>query len=263
MTPLHRILPPDPTLCVCGKRDCGIPFGYCHCRCRNKTPLARQRMPDRNLYAGFPLQYINGHNAKKPVGIPEYEPPFLLDNEPCRWLPLSKGYFFIVDDDRYEELLQWRWYAHLEPRSGKVYAVRHDGSDNGVRKAQVALHRHLLPPPPGLTIDHKNGNCFDNRVSNLRPATHHQQVQNRRAHRNGKFPYKGVSMTSFKSSIRYHGAEIYLGCRPLIEEAAMAYDCAARLLFKEFACLNFPEITNYPEWCDAIKVKCLRALASG
>jgi hypothetical protein len=261
MTPLRRIVPPDPSLCVCGIRECGIPFGYCHCGCGEKCKVARQRMIHRNLYAGFPLQYINGHNAKLPPRVDDDQEPFFLDGEPCLWLPASKGYFFIVDAGRYEELMGHRWYAHLEERSGKVYAVRHQQMVGGKRPPQVALHRHVLPPPPNKTVDHKNGNSLDNRQSNLRPATMLQQIQNRRKHKRG-LKYKGVYSSRYKAGITYYGRGLCLGTYSAMENAALAYDCAARILFSEFANLNFPDITDYPDWCDGIKVKCLRALES-
>ena len=257
MTPLRRILPPDPSACLCGKSDCDIPFGYCHCGCGERTKLARQRI--RNLYAGFPLLYINGHNAiKRPVI--ECEPPFFLNGSACRWLQASKGYFAIVDADKYEELMQWRWFGHHQKACDKVYLMRHGGTKNGVRSPLVLLHRYLLSAPPDKTVDHINGNSLDNRLSNLRIATMRQQIQNRKKHRRGILPYKGVYLGAHKAGITHYGNHVHLGCYKTVENAAIAYDCAARILFGEFANLNFPERTVYPDWCAPIKEKCLRIL---
>jgi hypothetical protein len=260
MTSLRRILPPDSTLCVCGIRDCGIPFGLCYCGCSQKTELARQRVPARNLYCGFPLQYVNGHNARV-IPLLEDEPAFFLDGEPCRWLPVSKGYFFVVDAAKYERLMRCAWSAHAEKKTGKVYATRSGPTIEGTRTPQIPLHRELLNAPRGMEVDHKNGNSFDNRLSNLRLATRRQQVHNRRPNR--QHLYKGIHViTKCKAEIRFHGQSLYLGSYADFRDGAIAYDCAARILFGDFAWLNFPDIVNYPVWTSDIRVKCQRALES-
>ncbi len=66
---------------------------------------------------------------------------------------------------------------------------------------------------------------------------------NRGAKARNKYGYKGIGKLSknrFKASIMAGTKELYLGSFKTIEEAANAYDDAARIYFKEDAALNFP-----------------------
>ena len=48
--------------------------------------------------------------------------------------------------------------------------------------------------PPGFEADHANGNPLDNRRTNLRIVTHHQNVMNRRGW--GRSKHKGVGRST-------------------------------------------------------------------
>ena len=66
----------------------------------------------------------------------------------------------------------------------------------------------------------------------------------------GSNPYKGVCFLSdgrWQAQINYNGRAIYLGRFRHSCEAAKAYDYAARILFGEFAYLNFPECTEHSQ----------------
>lgn len=56
--------------CVCGKEDCGIDFGYCHCGCNQKTKINKQSSNKSGCMAGDPNIYKAGH-FKKPQTLPE------------------------------------------------------------------------------------------------------------------------------------------------------------------------------------------------
>lgn len=92
---------------------------------------------------------------------------------------------------------------------------------------------------PQTLIDHKNGIRTDNRIDNLRLCTTSQNQQNK-APLNGRF--KGVTALPsgrFQAQINVSGVQLYLGTHDAAEDAAAAYDTAARTHFGEFARLNF------------------------
>lgn len=95
-------------------------------------------------------------------------------------------------------------------------------------------------------IDHKNGIKSDNRIDNLREATHAQNNANFASKMGKHSIYRGVTKGArcvrFSASIRdpNEGRRIRLGSFLTQEEAARAYDAAAHRIYGEFARLNFP-----------------------
>lgn len=88
-------------------------------------------------------------------------------------------------------------------------------------------------------IDHVNGNCADNRISNLRLADRSTNSANQRKHRYGKNPFKGVTFErrgqKWVARIQKNGKQTHLGSFQTVEEARLAYIKAAVALFGEFA----------------------------
>lgn len=155
---------------------------------------------------------------------------------------LSQGFVALVDDEDYERLNQFKWFAHKSYNT--YYAQRHTGPRSN--RHLVHMHREVLPTPTGFTPDHINWNGLDNRKDNLRPATGSQQQWNTRKQLSKNSKYKGVTK-AHKSKIHPWVAVLvskrkhyYLGCFATEEDAARAYDRAAREEFGEFAVLNFP-----------------------
>jgi hypothetical protein len=114
-------------------------------------------------------------------------------------------------------------------------------------KKKTYLHRMLLDAPDGQRVDHRNGNPLDNRKANLRPATHQQNMFNRRkAQTYGKKPttssFKGVSWDNscgrYKARIMKDRVNHYLGSFMDERSAHMAYARAAQEMFGEFAYTN-------------------------
>jgi hypothetical protein len=97
---------------------------------------------------------------------------------------------------------------------------------------------------PPDEVDHKNCNGLDNRRENLRKATTAENMRNsmKRGHSSSRF--KGVSLVQrtkeWDVSIRMNYESIRIGRFTSEEEAARAYDEAARRLHGEFARVNFP-----------------------
>lgn len=97
------------------------------------------------------------------------------------------GRVVIVDDEDYAFLSAWSWLC-----SSKGYAVRYERTPVGRR--QVRMHRVIMGLARGdvRQVDHRNGDPLDNRRSNLRVATHRQNMQNRRSARGSASAYRGV-----------------------------------------------------------------------
>lgn len=75
---------------------------------------------------------------------------------------LSKGLYALVNDEDYDWLMQWSWYASNESRGTKWYAIRRE---NGIK---IRMHRAIVEHrgvviPPGYVVDHINHNSLDNR----------------------------------------------------------------------------------------------------
>lgn len=84
---------------------------------------------------------------------------------------------------------------------------------------------------PACVIDHINGDTTDNRISNLREATHQQNSMNRDLDKNNKNGYANVRKTA---SGRW-SARITLGVFDTFEEARDAWNESARYYHGEFA----------------------------
>lgn len=122
-------------------------------------------------------------------------------------------------------------------------------SSNGYLKIQIhknSYWAHRLAwllghgeDPKDSEIDHINGNGSDNRLSNLRLATHAQNLQNTRRPRNNKCGHKGVAWHSrakkWRAYIQANGRRHYLGYFESPEDGHAAYLAAAEKLHGEFA----------------------------
>ena len=108
----------------------------------------------------------------------------------------------------------------------------------------VYLHRLIMRAPPGMQVDHINGDPLDNRRSNLRLATHGQNMANR-AMRRTVAPYRGIGQRkdggSWRAIICHEGKVHRSRWVRDPEDAAREYDRMARALHKEFALPNFAE----------------------
>jgi hypothetical protein len=110
---------------------------------------------------------------------------------------------------------------------------------NGVSmKAHRVIWALFNGADPVDQIDHINGTKTDNRISNLRQATHQQNQWNTKGRTKSGLP-KGVHLRcdgkKFCAYIKRDGKVKNLGSFDTAEEASEAYASAARLAFGRFA----------------------------
>ena len=143
------------------------------------------------------------------------------------------GLCAVIDEQDADLIGGYRW--HLA-----------DSGYASVSRGGKLLHIHslILDLPTGYLPDHINRDRLDNRRENLRKATHRQNQLNRGPRTSSLSGYKGVSLVrsngKWQARIFVDGCNYSLGAYESPEDAARAYDVAAKHHFGEFAYLNFP-----------------------
>ena len=118
-----------------------------------------------------------------------------------------------------------------------------NGEMSNKRIHRLAAEAFILNLSDLPCVDHKNRNCLNNHLSNLRWCTRKENQHNRSKNKNTSSIYKGVCfykpLNKWHVRIRHNGHQIHLGYFSDESEAARAYDQKASELFKVFAKLNF------------------------
>ena len=156
-------------------------------------------------------------------------------------IKLTQGKVAFVDDEDYEVLNQWKWYAHNT--HGIWYAYRN--TNNGKKRTQLLMQRVILQTPIGMQTDHINHNGLDNRRANLRACTPSDNQHNRLIDRDKTSQLKGIywnkKAKKWIARITFNMKLIQLGRFDSDIEAAKAYDQAAINHYGQFARTNFIE----------------------
>lgn len=154
----------------------------------------------------------------------------------CIKFPVGE-YVATVDADDRDLVAAYHWHAARRPNT--VYVAH---SKPRPARGMLLLHRVVCAAPPGVEVDHRDGNGLNNRRANLRLATSGQNKANSRKRGGTTSQYKGVSWFQrtgkWHAEIQAHGQRHYLGYFYEETEAAAAYDAAAIEIWGEFAQVN-------------------------
>ena len=153
-------------------------------------------------------------------------------------IPLTHGQVAQVSDEDYDELSKYRWIAVWAAHAHTYYAVHCSGQNT------IIMHRIILNAKPKQWVDHIDHNGLHNERTNIRFCTATENSRNCQKHRDGSSRFKGITRCkkTGKWVVRLwkDGIHYYFGYFVNEEDAARAYDTAAREHFGEFALTNFP-----------------------
>lgn len=155
-------------------------------------------------------------------------------------LRLTTGEIALVDDEDLPRLIGRRWYAVRDEHT--TYAQARFGERG--QSTLISLHHAVMQVASSTRLDHRNLDGLDCQKQNLRLTTPTTNSQNRRKFAGTLHPFKGVTRYGFphrpwRAAITVNKKRMHLGYFASIEEAAHAYDQAAREHFGEFARCNF------------------------
>jgi|SRR6478735_6686892 len=147
-------------------------------------------------------------------------------------ITLTAGKVALIDECDLPVVQQYSWY-YLWTRNKEYAATKLNGKT-------TYMHRLILE---GDEIDHIDGNGLNNQRSNLRSATHQQNLANQKLSAASTTGFKGVTKdkrlkAKWMAQTKYNGQRVYIGKFNSPEEAACAYDEKMVELHGEFAKTN-------------------------
>lgn len=155
-------------------------------------------------------------------------------------IQLTQGAVAKIDDGDYCRIAAYKWYYIKNNRHGG-YAVRSETvSYDPYRRRRVWMHHEIYGPIPfGYEIDHVDVDGTNNQKSNLRLCNRSQNACNGHLRSDNQYGTKGIRYHApngkYQARVIVNGRRVSLGYYFTVEEAARAYDLAARLEYGEFA----------------------------
>ena len=144
-----------------------------------------------------------------------------------RTIPLTKGQVTLVDEEDYESLIQYKWYAKWDKDTESFYVFCNMRDANGNRYLQ-SLHRQLFGLLPGdpSQPDHLNHDTLDNRRENLVLGTVSNNQRNTSIRSDNSSGYRGVTWDSqrglWRAFISVEKKQVKLGRYKTLTEAVTA-----------------------------------------
>jgi len=159
-------------------------------------------------------------------------------------ITLTQGKVALVDDEDYDFLMQWKWFAHFRAKR-HWYACRNSTVSEGLPRRTIQMHVVIKGEVEGKVTDHRNGETLDNQRHNLREASYSDNASNTAKRKNSSSQYLGVQLwTDHRINKTYWVAVIRKG-KVLVrkyfnneDNAATAYNILALKHHGEFAKQN-------------------------
>jgi hypothetical protein len=151
----------------------------------------------------------------------------------------------LLDYDPETGLFTWKKTSSNRAVAGSIAGTLHRSGYpmikiNGKRyRSHRLAYKMFYGSDPVDQVDHIDCDKSNNKIANLRDATRSQNQKNRGAQKNNTSGFKGVSYLSKRkrwlAQIWYNHKKIYLGSYKTKEDAASAYEKAAKEHHGEFA----------------------------
>lgn len=171
-----------------------------------------------NAEQDIQLRPAEGTSGESLICVPTSAGCFIGDK--MKRIPLTRGQFAIVDDEDYERLNKYKWYAQWNRTTNSYTARRRRRKGEKGTSVHILMHRQILYVLKGDEIDHYNHNTLDNRKLNLRIVTHQQNQWNRKNSKGyswSKFAKKYIARICLNNKL------IHLGYFHTAETAHTAY----------------------------------------
>jgi hypothetical protein len=140
-------------------------------------------------------------------------------------IPLTRGFVAQVDDDDFERLMEWKWYAQIG------HNKRHYANHKPRGGPALVMHRLVIGAKSGEFVDHIDGDGLNNQRNNLRLCTNRQNQRN--ALHDGVCLEK--SRRQWVTHIRIDAGRIKLGRFENRDDAVATYRAASLRHHGEFS----------------------------
>lgn len=184
---------------------------------------------------------------------------------------LNDNYHALVDLPDWEIIKKYYWNIHKIPTRPQMY-IRTVIRNNG-KQSCILMHRMITNAEKINNIIHKDSNNFNNKRNNLEVIDKIEYSRQKAKDRGfygksrdytqplsrNKTGYKGVSFkkdrkSAYIATVSYRGKRVKLGYYKNPVMAALAYDCALKII-STTCILNFPNLQTNPELFEVIKKK--------
>lgn len=142
---------------------------------------------------------------------------------------LTQGQIALIDDEDYELVSQYKWYASYDNKTKSFYARTAVRRPDG-RRTSLSMHRLITKLEKGnpLQVDHLKHNTLDNRKESLKIGTCQDNSRNKRKQRNNTSGYIGVYWQKrdkkWMAYIKLNNKMVYLGYFNSKHDAARRYN---------------------------------------